>query len=466
MADERPRYLVLAAMILALGMLTIDVTVVRVALPTIQRDLGVSDVEQQWVVNAYLLTLGVFVVAGGRAGDLFGWRRVFLAGLGVFTVCSVLSGTAGSGGALIAARAGQGAGAAIMTPGTFSVVTDAFAGPRLGRAIGALTGTAAAGLSIGPLLGGFLIDVAGWRWIFFINVPLGILAAIAVARHVPEHRRTDAPRIDIAGLVALGLGLTALNVGLMQGAAWGWGSPATLGAVLGGVVLLSAFWALEHRVDAPLVDPQTLRRRELASANGVGFCAQFVSTGFTVLVAIYLQRELHYSPLATGALLLPITIPLLISSPLSGRLVERFGARRLVAAGMGLVAAGVAEVAVGATAGGLDALLPGFVLFGCGFATVLTTLTTAVMSAAGELDRGMVSGVYNTARNVGASLGVAVTSSVLFTFERHHSFADAFAAAMGVAAAAATLGTLLALAFLVRDSPGRDPRRLPVSLHG
>ncbi len=466
MASERSRNLVLVAMILALGMLTIDVTVVRVALPTIQRELGVSSVEQQWVVNAYLLTVGVFVVAGGRAGDLFGRRRVFLVGLGLFTVCSALSGLAGSGGELIAARAGQGAGAAIMTPGTFSIVTDAFDGPGLGRAMGSLTGTAAAGLSIGPLLGGVLIAVAGWRWIFFINIPLGILAAIAVARHVPERRRLGAPRIDFAGLVTLGLGLTAVSVGLMQGEGWGWVSARTLGVLLGGVILLIGFWRLERRVDAPLVDPRVLRRRELAAANGVGFCAQFVSTGFTVLVAIYLQDELHYSPLATGALLLPMTIPLLIASPLSGRLLERAGARLLTTAGMALVAAGVAWVAIGATGGKLAGLLPGFVLFGCGFAAVLTTLTTAVMAAAGELDRGMVSGIYNTARNVGASLGVAVTSSVLFTLERRHPFAESFAATMGVAAAVAALGAVLALVFLGRKRPAREMRPHHLSLHG
>ena len=466
MASERSRNLVLVAMILALGMLTIDVTVVRVALPTIQRELGASNVEQQWVVNAYLLSVGVFVVAGGRAGDLFGRRRVFLIGLGAFTVCSALSGLADSGSALIAARAGQGVGAAIMTPGIFSIVTDAFDGPALGRAMGSLTGTAAAGLSIGPLLGGILIGVAGWRSIFFINVPLGVLAAIAVARYVPERRRDDAPRIDLAGLVTLGLGLTALNVGLMEGERWGWSSARTLGVLFGAVVLLVGFWALEQRVDAPLVDPRMLRRRELAAANAVGFCAQFVSTGFTVLVAIYLQSELHYSPLATGALLLPMTIPLLIASPLSGRLLERAGARLLTTAGMALVAAGVAWVAIGATGGRLAGLLPGFVLFGCGFAAVLTTLTTAVMAAAGELDRGMVSGIYNTARNVGASLGVAVTSSVLFTLERKHPFTDAFAATMGVAAAVAALGAILALVFLGRKRPAREVRPHHLSLHG
>ena len=454
-------------MTLALGMLTIDVTVVRVALPSIQRELGLSDVAQQWVVNAYLLTLGVFVVAGGRAGDLFGRRRVFLLGLGLFTVCSAGAGLSPSGDALIAARAGQGAGAAIMTPGTFSIVTDAFAGPGLGQAMGTLTGTAAAGLSIGPLLGGLLTEVAGWEWIFFINVPLGLLTALAVLHAVPEVRDPHAPAVDLRGLAVLGAGLTALTLGLMQGESWGWGSPRTLGLIALGAVVLGALPAVEARVAQPLVDLRVLRVPATAAANGVGFCAQFVSTGFTVLVAIYLQDSLGYSPLQTGALLLPMTVPLLVGSPAAGRLVGRLGARRLTTIGMGLVSAGVLGVGLGAGSGGYGALLPGLVLFGCGFSVVLTTLTTAVMAGAGAGERGMVSGVYNTARNVGATLDVAATGSMLFTLQRSHSFESAFATTMEATAAVAALGAVVAAAFLRRGTgPPPDPEPRHLAVHG
>jgi EmrB/QacA subfamily drug resistance transporter len=428
-ASVRDRW-VLVAMVLSLGMLTIDVTVVRVALPAIQRELGTSDVVQAWVVNAYLLALGVLVVAGGRAGDLFGRRRVFLVGLGLFTGCSVLAGLAPSGGALVAARAGQGAGAAIMTPGTFSTITDTFAGPKLGRAMGVLTGTAAVGLSLGPLLGGALIQIAGWRWIFFINVPIGALAAAAVLATVPERRDRGAPTIDVRGLVVLAAALVALNVGVMQAESWGWSAPQTLALIAAGAGGLAVFVSLERRVAAPLIDPAMLRRRTTAAANGVGFCAQFASTALTVLVAIHLQDALDASALAAGLLLLPLTVPVIAGAALGGRLVAIVGVRRLVGCGMLAMGAGTAIIGAGALSARYLPMAPGLVLFGVGFAVLLTAMTTAVMAGAAPDERGMVSGIYNTARNIGASLGVAIASSLLATLERGHSADVAFALTM------------------------------------
>jgi EmrB/QacA subfamily drug resistance transporter len=438
-------------MVLSLGMLTIDVTVVRVALPAIQRELGASDVIQAWVVNAYLLALGVLVVAGGRAGDLFGRRRAFLLGLGLFTACSVLAGLAPDGGTLVGARVGQGAGAAIMTPGTYSTVTDAFAGPRLGRAMGVLTGTAAVGLSVGPLLGGILIELAGWRSIFFINVPVGVVAAALVLRSVPERREAAAPSIDVRGLLALGAALVALNVGVMQAESWGWLAPATVGLVAGGLLGLVAFMRLERQAAAPLIDPVLLRRRASAAADGVGFCAQFASTALTVLVAIHLQEALGASALTAGLLLLPLTVPVALSAPLGGRLLGTVGARRVVGAGMLAMGVGTAAVGLGALGGHYLPMAPGLVLFGVGFAILLTAMTTAVMAGAAEDERGMVSGIYNTARNVGAALGVAVASSLLATFQRHHSTDLAFALTMLAVAIVAGLGA--GLAPLLEDAP-------------
>ncbi len=431
-------------MVAALGMLTIDVTAVRVALPAIQVELGATDVEQAWVINGYLLSLGVFVVAGGRAGDLLGRRPVFVAGLVIFTACSVLAGLAPSGGFLVAARVVQGIGAAVMTPGVYAIVTDRFAGPGLGKAMGVLTGTAAVGLSLGPLLGGLLVQIAGWRWIFFINVPLAVFTIIAVLRAVPAGHRGAGPAIDVPGLVTLAIALSLLDIGLLSGGPDGWLNPASVILIgLGGVGLL-AFWRIEARARDPLVDPAVLRRPAMAAANAVGFCLQFVSTAVTVLVAIWLQEGLLVSPLQAGLALLPLTVPVMIASPLAGRFVPRWGARRLVIGGTATAAVGTALIGAGALTGHYPPVVPGLALFGCGFAVVLTALTTALMAGAEALDRGMVSGIYNTARNVGASVGVGVTNSLLLTLITTRGLNGAFAITMFVTAAVAALGCLAA----------------------
>jgi MFS family permease len=334
-----------------------------------------------------------------------------------------------------------------LTPGVYAMITDGFAGRDLGRAMGTLTGTAAVGLSVGPLLGGLLVDVAGWRWIFFINLPVAVFTAVAVLRAVPAGRRGIGPRIDLAGLVLLALGLTALSLGLLQGGPDGWTAPLTLGLLAIGVAGLVAFWFVESRVPDPLVDPAVLRQPQMAAANAVGFCMQFVSTGVTVLVAIWLQEGLRASALLAGVALLPMTLPITVASLLAGRLVQRFGARRLVIVGAVTVAVGTAAIGLGALSGSYPPVVPGLILFGCGFAVVLTSLTTALMAGAGELDRGMVSGIYNTARNVGASVGVGVTNSLLLGLAVTRGLDEAFAVTMFVTAAVAAVGGGAALAL-------------------
>lgn len=438
-------------MVAALGMLTIDVTAVRVALPAIQTELGATDVEQAWVINGYLLSLGVFVVVGGRAGDLLGRRPVFVAGLVIFTLCSMLAGSAPSGGFLVAARVVQGIGAAVMTPGVYAIITDGFAGPGLGRAMGILTGTAAVGLSLGPLLGGLLVQLVGWRWIFFLNVPLALFTVVAVLRAVPAGRRVGGPAIDLPGLIVLALALSCLDIGLLQGGPAGWLNPVTLILIGLGLAGLVAFWRVESRARSPLVDPAVLRRPEMAAANAVGFCMQFVSTAVTVLVAIWLQEGLRVGPLSAGLALLPMTVPVMIAAPLAGRLVPRFGARRLVIAGTAAVAVGTAVVGAGANTGSYGPVAPGLALFGCGFAVVLTALTTALMAGAQALDRGMVSGIYNTSRNVGASVGVGVTNSLLLTLIATRGLNGAFAITMIATAVVAAAGC--AAAFRLARPP-------------
>lgn len=413
MSESKRPWLVLIAMTTALGMLTIDTTVVRVALPTIQHELHTSDVVQQWVVNAYLLTLAVFVIAGGRAGDLFGRRRVFLAGLIGFTVFSALAGSANGSALLLIARAGQGIGAAIMLPGTLSIVTDAWAGPRLGRAIAVMSTVAAAGVSIGPLLGGILTEYAGWRWIFFVNIPVAVVTVVLTLLAVPEARKEHAPPIDVRGLALLGGGLTALMLGLMQAPDWGWTSPAVLGLLVAAAVVLALFVAAEARTRWPLVDLRLLRGSSLC-ANSVGAIAQYAITGLTVLAAIYLQEVLGFSPFEAGLRLLPLTVPALFASPVSGWLLERVSGRVLATVGMALMAVGMFTAGIGADISDrYAALVPGFLVFAVGFSVAYTVMTTLVMAGAPAAERGGASGVYNTARNVGAALGVAVMGAIL-----------------------------------------------------
>ena len=442
----------------ALGMLTIDTTVVRVALPTIQHELHTSAVVQQWVVNAYLLAFAVFVIAGGRAGDLFGRRRVFLVGLVGFTVCSGPGRERSGLTLLLAARVGQGIGGAIMLPGTLSIVTDAFAGPRLGRAIAVISTVAAAGVSVGPLLGGVLTEYAGWRWIFFVNIPVGIVALVLTLVAVPESRKEHAPPIDFRGLVLLAAGLSALTLGLMQAQDWGWTSPAVIGLLVGSGIAFAVFAAVEARARVPLVDLGLLRDGPLA-ANTVGATAQFAVTGLTVLAAVYLQTVLGFSPFEAGLGLLPLTVPALFGAPLSGWLLERISGRVLATVGTVLMAAGMLAAGIGADLSDrYVALAPGFLVFAIGFSVVYTVMTTLVMGGAAAADRGMVSGVYNTARNVGATLGVAVMGAILAAASGAGTPSDvdtAFALTLEVTAGIAALGALLGWLGLPRTRPER-----------
>ncbi len=407
----------LAAATLSLTMMTIDVSIVRVALPTIQNDLDMSDVEQQWIVNAYLLTMAVFAIAGGRAGDRLGRRRVFLFGLMVFIGCSIACALSISSGMLIAARAGQGIGAAIMTPGNIAMVTDAFSGASLGKAMGVLVGVGSIGVSLGSLAGGVLIEFAGWEWVFLINVPVSLLVAGLVIAFVPEHREQRPPGLDIPGLLTLTIGMTALTVAVMQVPVWGFGSGTAAVAAGFAVITLVIWWRIEARAREPLVDPQVLHGAMLG-ANFVAFCVPFVLSGLAVLLAIYLQNVLGYTALETGFLMLPMTIPGMAGSLLSGFVLARLGPRATVTGGMALAAAGAFGVGVGAGHDDYLALLPGLVVFSFFASVALPAMTTALMSTVGSNERGMVSGVYNTARLVGATLGLAVMGSLLATLEQ------------------------------------------------
>jgi EmrB/QacA subfamily drug resistance transporter len=397
-------------------MMTIDVSIVRLALPDAQNDLDLSDAAQQWIVNAYLLTMGAFAIAGGRAGDRVGRRSAFLVGVVVFVGCSVLAGVAQSGAMLVAARAGQGVGAAIMTPGTTAMVTDAFSGASLARAMGILAGIGAFGTTAGSLLGGTLVELAGWRSVFFINVPVSLVVLYLVVKDAPERRLEDPPGSDWRGLTLLVVWMTALTLALVQLPAWS--TEATL-ALLGTAAFSLVAWLfVESRADDPLVDLKVVRGPMLG-ANFVAFCCPFVLSGLAVLLAIYLQVVLGYSALETGFLMLPLTVPTLLGSLASGAIASRVGSRSRVTGGMLLAAAGC--FATGLGAGSTDdytMIAPGLIAFGLGSGLALPAMTAVIMASASERERGMVSGVYNTARMLGATIGLAAMGALLASLEQ------------------------------------------------
>jgi EmrB/QacA subfamily drug resistance transporter len=422
--SKRKRWGVLASATLALGMMTIDVSAVRLALPSIQNELEISDVAQQWIVNAYVLTMGIFAIAGGRAGDRYGRRLVFTIGVVVFVSGSILCGLSDSSTMLIAARAGQGVGAAIMTSTNMAMVTDAFAGASLGKAMGVLGGVGTIGVSIGSLVGGLVIQLAGWEWIFFLNVPVAVVVVALVQWSVPKGRADSASGIDWTGLAGLFAGMTGLTLAVMQAPVWGLASVATLGLLGASILVIWAWLRAETRARDPLVDPELLRGATLG-ANFVAFCVPFVLTGLNVLLAIYLQNVLDYSPFQAGLLMLPLAITGMVGSLMVGWLLGRLGARKVVTAGMLVAALGVFLIGTAVEASNhYVAMVPGLLLFAFGGAVAVPSMSTALMASAEVLRRGMVSGVYNTARIIGGTLGLAVLGAMLAGFESSRLEAD------------------------------------------
>ena len=324
----------LAGACTGLFVLMLDSTIVALALPSIRDELEMSAAGLQWVMNGYLLVIAALVVTGGRLGDMFGRRTVFTLGLLVFAAGSVLSGAAWSEGAMIAGRIVQGIGAAAMLPLSLSIVCDVFPPADQPRALGIWAAISALALAIGPLVGGLLVDV-DWRLIFWINVPVLALGAAVMVSVVPQTRdETATHRLDFAGLVLLALGLTAIVLPLIESADWGLGSARTLAVLALGVVLLAAFWVVEHRVTQPIVEFPLFRNGPYLGASAAAFALVGAYWSLMFFQPTYLQGALGYSATTTGLLILPVTAPMIVISPLAGRLIARFGARALMTLGM------------------------------------------------------------------------------------------------------------------------------------
>ena len=412
--DENSRWWTLGAMCFALFMIMLDNTVVNVALPSIQRDLHATLSALEWTVNAYTMTFAVLLVTGGRLGDIFGRRRMFMFGVIVFGLASAAIGFAPSDTVLVAFRAVQGIGAAFMMPGTLSIITQAFPPSQRGTAIGTWAGVSALALAIGPVLGGFLTQQVSWRAIFFINPPIAIIA-IAVTLFAARESRDDtvARKVDFPGIAAITVGLTALVLALVEGNAWHWGSARIISLLAVAAVSLVAFVLAELRGAAPMVDFGFFSSRTFLGSNLVAFIVSFAMLAQFFFLALYMQNILHYTPLQTGIRFLPATLVIIVMGPLAGRLTDRIGPRPLMVAGLLIVATALFIQSRVTTHTGYGLLLPGFVLMGLGMGMTMSPMSTAAMNAVDRTKAGVASGVLSMNRMVGGTFGVAVIGALL-----------------------------------------------------
>jgi EmrB/QacA subfamily drug resistance transporter len=414
--DRRTRWLALYVLCLGSLMIVLDTTIVNVALPSIRDDLGFSQTSLAWVVNAYLLTFGGFLLLGGRLGDLFGHRRLFLLGISLFTVASVGCGLATSQGFLIAARAVQGFGGAVVSAVSLSLIVALFTEPAdRAKAMGVVGFVAAGGGSLGVLLGGVLTDLLSWHWIFLVNVPIGALVYLLSVRLLPASRGATARgRLDVGGAVAVTGALMLAVYAVVNGNGTGWTSAQTLGLLGGAAALFAAFLGLEARVASPLVPLGLFRRRNLTTANAVGVLWAAAMFAAFFLSALYLQLVLGYEPLEVGLAFLPANVIMgAFSLGLSAKLVMRFGIRMPVAAGLGLAAAGLALFARAPVDGSFAPdVLPSMILLGFGAGMALNPVLLAAMGDVAPEDSGLASGVVNTSFMMGGALGLAVLASL------------------------------------------------------
>jgi EmrB/QacA subfamily drug resistance transporter len=448
----------LAGTCAGLFLLMLDSTVVALALPSIRHDVGASAAGLQWVMNGYLLAITVFVVTAGRLGDMFGRKRLFLAGTVVFALGSALSGAAGDELTLICGRVLQGVGAAPMLPLSLAIVCNAFPAGEQARALGVWAGISAVALAIGPLAGGALVEV-DWRVIFWINLPVAAIAIAITALAAPESTDPGSGRkVDFPGLLALSVGLTASVLALVQAQAWG--GPLTIGLALLGLASLYAFWQIEHRVSEPIVDFALFRNGPYFGASAAAFALVGAYWSVMFFQSQYLQDVRGDSAVLSGLLILPITIPMIFISPLSGRLIGRFGARRLMTVGMAFGTLGLLVLTQVGADSPYALLLAGYLPFGIALGLVYAPMSTAAMAAMPPEKVGIASGVLAMDRVMAGTVALAATGALSHALlDRGDGFAAAIAGSTWILVALCVLGTCLTWAF-VRDvePPRHDPR--------
>jgi EmrB/QacA subfamily drug resistance transporter len=441
----------------------LDSTVVNAALPAIGRDLHGNLADMQWVLTAYLLTLGSLLVLGGALGDRFGRKRLFMIGLIGFATASALCGAAPSVPVLIAARAVQGIAGALLVPGSLAIISASFHPDDRGRAIGMWSGLGSVTTAAGPFLGGWFIDSVSWRLVFFVNLPLVVVALAICARHVPETRDESAPRhIDVPGAVLLALGLAGVVYALIEGPAKGWPTSA-IGLGVLGVAALVTWLVVENRSAHPMVPLDVFKSRQFSGANAVTFAIYAAFGATTFLLVVHLQTDLGYSALEAGASLLPATFLMFFFSARSGALAQRIGPRLQMTVGPFIVAAGIALLArVEPGHSYWSSVFPAMLVLGAGLTTTVAPLTAAVLAAVSDQHAGLGSAINNAVARIASLVAVAVLPAAAGIATAGGSLTEGFGTAMAIAAVLCAIGGVLAFFTIRRATPVRAVTRADV----
>ena len=459
------KWLVLVLVCIAQFMVVLDATVVNVALPSIQDDLHFSASSLQWVVNAYTLAFGGFLLLGGRAADFIGRKRLFIAGVIVFTVASLLNGFASSSEALIAFRALQGLGAAMVSPAALSIVTTTFKeGPERTKALSAWAAIAVAGGALGLLLGGILTEYLSWEWIFFVNVPIGIAAVLLSLRYIPESR-VATQGVDVLGAVSVTAGLTLLVFAIVKTQDYGWLSVETLGLALGAAALLAVFAVTELRSKAPLVRLGIFRKRSLTSANLAMLAVAGGMFAVFYFASLYVQGILGFTPVQAGLAFLPLTAGIILFSVIAQQLIGRMDVRWVGMLGMATAAVGLVLLSMAPVDGSYAAdVLPGLLVMSAGLGFTFVPLTLIATTGVADGDAGLASGLFNSSQQIGGALGLAILSTVAAStttdslqgggtptaLEQATALVDGYQMAFAVGAGLMIVGVIITALFIRR----------------
>jgi len=467
-ASGRAKWFGLAVLLAVQFMVVLDIAIVNVALPSIQVDLGFSQENLQWVISAYALVFGGFLLLGGRMADLLGRRRLFLVGLVVFSAGSLLCGLAWSEASLIGARAIQGLGAAIITPAALSILTTTFKeGRERNIALGAWGAVGGFGAAAGVLLGGILTDALSWEWIFFVNVPMGVLALILSPILLGESRDASAKHFDALGAFLVTGGLTLAVLAITQAHSWGWGSFATIGTFVLAAALLVSFVVWEQRSEDPLMRFSIFRVRTVLGANITGFILGTALFAMFLMLTLYMQQVLGYSPMKTGVAYLAVAGTSIIWANVAAQLVGRVGVKPLITAGMALLAVGMVLFAQLEVNGNYwTDLFPGFLIVAMGLAFCFVPISIAALAGIKPSEAGLASGLINTSQQIGGALGIAILSTIATSRTDDavssgtavpNALVEGFQAAFWVGAVIAALGVVATLVFIRREELEQAP---------